>query len=199
MKKEESIISSTNVSIDKNEMENEKSEKFHKKPWIILICSDLGFISEKPEKITASILNDFISNVKPKIFGKIEDGLPYGIEPFSIQYDISDIKDLSPSSFSDKIPCIRQLKNVLEILSDFTKKRINLNEGFQKISSLSLPESIEKKLKNIFISKESYIGYEYKKTNNSSSSKIDYILSMVDINENNQKKTNKWINFGFYF
>ncbi|MCX7727742.1 MAG: hypothetical protein N2053_12950, partial [Chitinispirillaceae bacterium] len=61
--KDESQISSFNVSVHSSEKSG-TSEAFSKKdrlsPWVVLICFDGGFSSEKPERITAASFSQFL-------------------------------------------------------------------------------------------------------------------------------------------
>ncbi|MBN1307492.1 MAG: type VI secretion system contractile sheath small subunit [Chitinispirillaceae bacterium] len=177
MNKDESPIHSMNVRLGTSAVASSASSLPQLQPWVILVCSDLGFISGKPCSITAATLNEVMSANEVTISGTVEAGLPADIAPFYIEHRIGDLKDLSPAALPDRLPALQQLKNVSTLLDDIVRKRIAPAEGFKRIASVSsLPQSVVRQLGTIVKG-----GGPASTGPAASSSKIDSILSMMEV------------------
>jgi hypothetical protein len=184
MNDKESPIHSTSVLLGTSDRAidtPENSENGPQKtlqPWVMLICSDLGFISKTPQKISAATLNDLFKNNSVLISGTVASGLPEDIAPFYIEYPVGDIKDFSPSVFSEKLPLLKKLKNAAAILDAIFQKKIPASDGLRQITLMDLPQTIVRQLGTIAISGDD-VHRTYRQP--SQTSKVDSILSMMDV------------------
>ncbi|MBN1576320.1 MAG: hypothetical protein JW913_07210 [Chitinispirillaceae bacterium] len=180
MNKDESPIQSMNASLGTPASVSSASSPPQLQPWAILVCSDLGFVSDRPCRVTAATLNEFISTNKVTISGTVESGLPADIAPFYIEHRINDLKDLSPGSLPDRLPYLQRLKNASTLLDDIARRRIAPTEGFRRIASISsLPQSVVRQLGTIV--PKGGGSDPAPKAPAGSSSKIDSILSMMEV------------------
>ncbi len=179
MNKDESPIHSMKVSLGTPQAAPSASSQ-QQQPWVVLICSDLGFVSKGPQRVSAATLNEFLTATEVTINGTVEVGLPADIAPFYIEYCIQDVKDLSPSSLPDKLPYLQRLKSASKLLDDISRKRIASSEGFRQIASMQLPQSIVRILGTVVPAGGNSTGTT---PHTPSSSKIDSILSMIDVED----------------
>lgn len=177
MNKDESAIRSTSVNIGTRPSGDGAPVSEQTKPWIIMICADLGFTSEQPCRVTAASLNEVLATNDVMIRGTVEKGLPREIAPFHIEYPVKDIKDLSASALVEKLPILIQLKTVAAHLEDISAGRVPADEGLKKIAGMPLPQSIMQLVGKIGAARKSGPATQQP----TDSSQVDSILSMVNI------------------
>jgi predicted component of type VI protein secretion system len=177
MNKDESVIRSTSVNLGARPSGNGAPVSEQTKPWIVMVCADLGFTSEQPCRITAASLNEVLSTSDVSISGTVKNGLPDEIAPFHIEYPIKDSKDLSVSALAEKLPMLTQLKTVGAHLEDISAGRVPAAGGLKKIAAMPLPQSIMQLVGKIGTTRKS--GPALQQTTDSSN--VDSILSMVNI------------------
>jgi hypothetical protein len=181
MDNEKSPIHSMNVSLGTPQTVPASAVSSNQ-PWVILVCSDLGFTSHRPQKISSATLNELLTSTEIIISGTVEKGLPDEIAPFHIEYPIDSLKDFSPSSIAEKLPYLQDLKKAAEVLNAISAKKIAPSDGLKKIAAMTLPPSVVSLLGTI-----GPVSAGGVKTKGHSSpqapKKIDSILSMMDIEE----------------
>ena len=184
MNNDESIIRSTNVNIGARSSGSGAPVSQQTKPWIVLVCADLGFTAEKPCRVTAASLNEFISTSAVVLTGTVEKGLPSEIAPFHVEYPVKDIKDLSPTAIAEKLPILTQLKTVASLLEDISRERLAAADGLKKIAAMPLPQSIMQLVGKIGVVQNT----QPRQQSAASGSNVDAILSMVNIDSSTDEK-----------
>jgi predicted component of type VI protein secretion system len=131
--KAKSRILSSNITMSSSE--NSTPYGLQKKtiPWNILICSDLGYKSKKPEAITASILNDFIESKNIIFRGNIKDVSENG-EVF-IEYPIKSIKNFSSEKIIHKVLYTHELQHLCNTLQEVLEGTIDKQKAIDTIIS----------------------------------------------------------------
>lgn len=185
MNNDESIIQKTNIDMGVQSSGHGASVSEQTKPWIVMVCADLGFVGEKPIRVTAASLNEVISTGSVMLNGAVEKGLPAEIAPFHIEYPVNDIKDLSLTAISGKLPLLMQLRTVASLLDDISRKRIAVADGLRKIAAMPLPQSILQLVGKIGMVQNTPLPRQ----SAAESSKVDSILSMVDIGSPSEKES----------
>jgi hypothetical protein len=179
MNKDESPIHSTNVSLGAPGNTAGAQTRSTLQPWDILICSDLGFVAARPEPVTAATLNELIVSKNVTISGTVSEKLPPEIQPFHIEYTISDIKDLTPMSIAERLPYLQNLRVASLLLDDIARNRVPAADGFRRLSSMQLPQPIVRMLGTIIPADTASAA----RTPPATASRIDSILSMIDAPE----------------
>ncbi|MBN1759799.1 MAG: hypothetical protein JW863_15840 [Chitinispirillaceae bacterium] len=149
MNENESPIHSINVGLGTSGAVVPAGEKNGQHPWVVLICSDLGCTTTTAQRIGAATLNEFLSTNQVIISGNVTTDLPEDIEPFHIEYRVTDVKDFSRAAMAEKLPLLQQLKDASGILDAVSRKKITAAEGFRQVTSMNLPQSIIRLLGDI--------------------------------------------------
>ena len=174
MDTEKSPIHSMNVNVGTFNSASSASSVNTNHPWIVLVCADLGFTSHKPERISSATINELLSTTEIVITGTVDKDLPDGIAPFHIEYPLTDLKDLSPSSVTKRLSYLKHFRRAYEVLEDISEKKVPVGNALQDLSAMPLPSSI--------IGKLGLIG-TVPPASTASPKAIDSILSMVDIGD----------------
>jgi len=130
--KEKSQIVSSNISMSSSE--SSSFSGFQKKtiPWNILICSDLGFTSELPEVINASILNEFIESKNINFTGNVKD-VSENRDVF-LEYSITSIKDFSSEKITHKVVYTSELQYLCNILQEVLDGTVEKEKAINTIN-----------------------------------------------------------------
>jgi hypothetical protein len=179
MNDKESPIYSMNVSFGTPQSSKNGRPEEPLQPWIVLVCSDLGFLSQMPQRISAATLSEFFENNSIIISGTVQTGLPSDIAPFYVEYPAGDIKDFTASAIGEKLPLLKKLKNASALLDALAGNRIHPSEGLRRIAAMELPQSIVRQLGAIAVSDTGPDTELHRQP--VQSSKVDSILSMMDI------------------
>ncbi len=134
-----SPIVSTAVSMNagREKKESPEQEKAYKKvslPWHILICSDLGYVSEAPGQIRAASLNEFLDSQEVVLQGTIESSLAG--KPVFVEYPVRDFKDFSSPQVSKNLPITADLRQLSSLLEDILAGTISREQGIEAVYAL---------------------------------------------------------------
>ena len=177
MNENESPIHAISVGLGTSTSTTPAGEKKERHPWVVLVCSDLGCTTTAPQRMSAATLNEFLSTNQVIVSGNVLSELPGDIEPFHIDYRITDVKDFSPAAMAEKLPLLQELRKASGILDGISRKRITAVEGFNQITSMQLPQSIVRLLGEVRPSPDRTTT----PSPGGSSSRVDSILSMMDV------------------
>jgi hypothetical protein len=181
MQKDESTIKSASVSLGSNV--SAKSNPLEKnRPRGILICGDFGFYSAEPTIISSSTIQEFIDVAKPKIALSVTNNLPSLVDSFFAEWEIRSFNDFSPETISSKIPLLKEIITSKQILEKIIYQKQSAQNGYEQIDTLQIPG----KLKEAILSS---LGQAAPAKN----AKIDSILSMLDVEPEQEKVTDQFI------
>jgi hypothetical protein len=180
MNDNESPLHSMNVSLGTKVLPSAPSSA-RQKPWVVMICSDLGFSAERPQRFTAAALNELLSTHTVVIEGTVETGLPADVAPFHVEYRVTDVKDFSVASLAEKLPLLQNLKRASSLLDDISRKRSTASEGFKEIAMMNLPQSIVQLLGAIMPKGGTAAADAVRSRTAAATAEIDSILSMMDV------------------
>lgn len=180
MKNESSPILTANVTLGSAVSKRKASR--HLRPWTILVCADLGFVSERPQPITAAGLRELLRSAQPSVSGVVDRELPAGIPPFHISHSITDLDDFSQPRLIERLPYLEHIRGCAAILDDVSRKKITPGRGMELISESKISWPVIQLLKNIVNSDMDKSGHDtFAAPQKAPKSKIDSILSMVDV------------------
>jgi hypothetical protein len=175
-KKKESIIQSTGVSMGNMVPASEKVAPAL--PWIILVCSDLGYTSAQPDRVTAADWNEFMLSRRIALHGNFE--LEMGGQPLFAEYQISSIKDFSIDQVNTRLSQSRDLSvlhDILEKVLDGSKDRD------QALVSLRPLRDASDMHREAFTLMDGAKPAEPPKTSSKASAKVERILSVMDLGD----------------
>jgi len=181
MDQNNSPIRSTSINLG-HAVERPTTKSIPIRPWVILICSDLGFTSNKPEQVTAASWNDFLQTVKPSIAGVVRR-VPSDVEPFFVEIPITSLKDLSVDSIVRNSRPFTSMASVLTILKNVIDGKTELSAAVDAVQLLNLPPAIKSQALSALETRSSG---KNKSTPVQSASKIDCILSNLDLGGGDQ-------------
>ena len=179
MNDNESPIHSVSVGLGTSGATAPARASTEKHPWVLLVCSDLGCTTNGAQLISAATFNEFLSTNRVIVSGNVTSDLPDDIEPFHVEYRITDVKDFSPATLAGKLPLLQQLERVSALLDAVFRKKMTTTEGFRQITAMNLPQSIVRLLGGIRPASDRAAASEA----SAPSSKVDSILSMMDVGD----------------
>ncbi|MFP4012498.1 MAG: hypothetical protein ACLFVQ_00290 [Chitinispirillaceae bacterium] len=115
-------------------------------PWTILICADLGYISEAPEEITTENWDLFLKTHRIRIQERIDSFLPQSASPFTTDYEISSLKDFSSDRCCKKLPVLGPIIRTKEALMRYIEGLQDLSATVQTISQNNLPQPLKNRI-----------------------------------------------------
>lgn len=180
MNKKKSQIDSFNVSLGPSSPI--KSKPTQLEPWNILVCSDLGFVSKKPQQVRIAEWNEFMAAQGIVLSGSVSNMLSNSGKPVFIEYPVKTMKDFSAESIVANIPAfaawsqacfaLQQLLDgktgLADVLSMIGKAGLTAEEA-ERIAAMLAPAQGGRPQKPIDVPKTKPKG-----------SSVDRILSMVD-------------------
>lgn len=189
MNEKESPIQSISVGLGTSGAAAPAGSSTEGQPWVILVCSDLGCTTGGAERISAATLNEFLSTNSVVISGPVTTGLPDDIEPFHIEYRVTDIKDFSPAVLAEKLPLLGQLRSAAVHLDAISRKKVAAADGFAQLTAMNLPQSIIRQLGTL---RPKLAGGTVPAGGGTATvpSKVDSILSMIDVGDPDASEEN---------
>ncbi len=189
MNEKESSIQSISVGLGTSGSAVPAGSSGEQQPWVVLVCSDLGCTTDGAERISAAILNDFLSTNSVVISGPVQTGLPEDIEPFHIEYRVTDIKDFSLGALAEKLPLLGQLRSAAVLLDDISRKKVAAADGFAQLTAMNLPQSVIRQLGTL---RPKLAGGTVPAGGGTPTapSKVDSILSMIDVGDPDASEEN---------
>jgi predicted component of type VI protein secretion system len=189
MAQEDSLIQTSNVSIGAHLQKSTSSEPKDVKPWILLVCGDFGFASQQPQFISSGTIQDFLKGCNVELRGRVEQGLPDLIEPFTVSSQITSLSDFSEELILQKCPTLKSLMDAKGIVDSVAKQQLSSDDAKAKISALELPLPLKQQL-HIALTAE----VKPQSTSQSSGSFADSIMSMIDTGTPNASPLENLIN-----
>ncbi len=184
MENEKSTVRSVSVNLGTTHVSPFSADSVSRRPWVLLICSDLGFRSERPERISAATLREKIAAENVTLCGTVDQGLPDDIAPFHVEYRIHDLRDFSVASLRDRIPILRKLGEASLVLERISERKTDPGEGFRLIAGMQPPPSVMRHLAACLP------GGSAPPPAGPSASAIDSILSMMDVGQRSGETEN---------
>lgn len=146
-------------------------------PWTILICADLGFVSEAPEEITTENWDVFLKTHRIRIQERIDSFLPQNANPFTTDYEISSLNDFSSERCCKKLPVLGPIIRTKETLIRYMEGLQDLSTTVQTISRNNLPRP----LKNRILKAVELDTTSSDKKSSRNPDRIDAILAHIDL------------------
>jgi predicted component of type VI protein secretion system len=180
LKKEKSQIDSFSVSLGPSSPI--KSKPIQLEPWNILVCSDLGFVSKKPQQARIAEWNEFMASSGIVLSGSVGDMLADSGKPVFIEYPVKTMKDFSAESIVDNVPAFAAWSRVCNELQQMLDGKISLQEAASAAVKSALPAQEASKITGMLAPAKSGrqqkpVDVPRKKPKGTS---VDRILSMVD-------------------
>ena len=143
MPRKKSIIESAGVSMGHAVAgASAKAVSSQSAPWNILVCTDLGFCTESPEKLTAAGFTEFMLGHPAEISGAIE----CSGTSFYLEYRATSLEDYSAKAIQRRVPQISALAAALEAVDAFSAGTISRDALIAALSAAQAPEALLRKL-----------------------------------------------------
>jgi len=111
-------------------------------PWNILVCTDLGFCTESPVKLTAAGFPEFMLGHPAEINGPIEcDGIS-----FYLEYRAASLEDYSSKAIQRRVPQISALVAAAAAVDAFSAGTISRDALIAALSAAQTPGALIKRL-----------------------------------------------------
>ena len=179
MNEEKSPIQSFGVSLGSAPIPSLTAKPLE--PWNVLICSDLGFKSSKPEALRISDWNEFMASKKIVLSGNVENVLEKVGTAFFVEYPLNSLKDISAENMLEKIKPVSGYYRAYCALRKLLAGTNDEAEALSVIESSNMPTA-EKSIIRPMLGK-SQPAAAHKPRENAPRSGINSILSMVDFGE----------------
>ena len=140
--------------------------------WNILVCSDLGFSSDKPRRISIAEWNEYMASCKIVVSGTIELNI-FNEKPSYLEYAVSSMKDFSPEAMKTAINPAGA--RALDVLSQLLNGKIAVKEAAAALEAAALPANEKRRVMALLY--PAGAGPKKPKT----TSPLSTVLSMVDI------------------
>jgi predicted component of type VI protein secretion system len=181
LKKEKSQIDSFNVSLGPSSPIKSKTTQLE--PWNILVCSDLGFVSKKPQQVRIAEWNEFVGAQGIVLSGSVNSMLFNSGKPLFIEYPVKTMKDFSAESVLANVPAFAAWSRTCSALQQLLDGKTSREEAVSMIGKASLPAEEYSRIMRLL---ETHTGKKPEKPAASPASKpavssVDKILSMVDV------------------
>jgi hypothetical protein len=137
MDKKKSPIDSFNVSLGPSSPI--KSKTMQLEPWNILICSDLGFVSKKPQQVRIAEWNEFMASQNIVLSGSVSNMLSNNGKPVFIEYPVKTMKDFSAESIVANVPAFAVWSRACFALQQLLDGKTSLRDALAMIGKAGLP------------------------------------------------------------
>jgi predicted component of type VI protein secretion system len=175
MAQEESLIQTSSVNIGANLQKSTSSQPKDVKPWVFLVCGDFGYTDQQPRFISSGTIQDFLKSCNVEIKGRVEQGLPEFIEPFTVSTQVASLSDFSEELILQKCQTIKSLMDAKAIVDSVVKQQMSSSDATAKIRALELAPPLKQQI-TIALSAE----VKPQSAPQSSGSFADSIMSMLD-------------------
>ena len=174
MNEEKSAIDSFSVSLGPSSKGAPIPRGKQLEAWNILVCSDLGFSSEKPRRISIAEWNEYMASCTIVLSGTIEPNAS-NEKPLYLEYAVSSMKDFSAEAMKTAInPAGKAL--TLEVLTQLLNGKIAVKEAIAALEAGALPDDEKRRVMALL-----YPAGAGQKKPKTSSGPLSTVLSMVDI------------------
>jgi predicted component of type VI protein secretion system len=175
MSQEESLIQTSSVSLGANLQKSTTSQPKDVRPWVFLVCGDFGYTGLQPQFISSGTIQDFLKSCNVEIKGRVEEGLPEFIEPFTVSTQITSLSDFSEELILQKCQTMKSLMDAKTIVDNVAKQLLSSSDATAKIRSLEIASPLKQQI-TIALSAE----LKPQSTLQNSGSFADSIMSMID-------------------
>ncbi len=176
MEKQKSPIESFNVSLGSSPASRPVAQ--HLERWNILVCSDLGFASTKPQQARIAEWNEFMRSQNIVLSGTVQNTLTTAGKPLYVEYPLQSMKDFSASSVEKTIPQLAVFATVLSALQQLLDGKIGCADALATISRAGLPAEEERRILGMLV--PAPVAPKQRSQAKPTGSSVDRILSMVD-------------------
>jgi predicted component of type VI protein secretion system len=146
MAQEESLIQTSSVSLGAHLQKSTTSQPKEVKPWILLVCGDFGYLGQQPQFISSGTIQDFLKSCNVEIKGRVEQGLPEFIEPFTVSTQIASLSDFSEELILQKCQTIKTLMDAKAIVDSVAKQQLSSSDATAKIRVLELVPTLKQQI-----------------------------------------------------
>ncbi len=175
MSQEESLIQTSSVSLGAHLQNSTSSRPKDIKPWVLLVCGDFGYVSQQPQFISSGTIQDFLKSCNVAIKGRVDQGLPEFIEPFTVLSNIAALSDFSEELILQNCQTTKSLIDAMAIVDSVAKQQMSSSDAAAKIRVLELAPPLKQQIV-IALSAE----VKPQSTPQNSGSFADSIMSMID-------------------
>jgi hypothetical protein len=119
-----------------------KAVSLQSEPWNILVCTDLGFCTESPEKLTAAGFTEFMLGHPSEISGAIE----CSGTSFYLEYRATSLEDYSAKTVQRSVPQISVLVAGQEAVDAFSAGAISRDALIAALSTAQAPGALIRRL-----------------------------------------------------
>ncbi len=149
----------------------------HVEPWNILVCSDLGFASTKPQQARIAEWNEFMRSQNIVFSGTVENTLTAAGKPLYVEYPLQSMKDFSSGTVEKTVPELASFSSVLVALQRLLEGKTGCADAASMVKGAGLPVEEERRVLGMLGPAPG--APKPKPQEKSSDSPIDRILSMV--------------------
>jgi|WetSurMetagenome_2_1015567.scaffolds.fasta_scaffold00046_27 hypothetical protein len=147
--------------------------------WNILVCSDLGFASKKPQQVRISDWDEFIRSQGVMLSGAVPDMLAREDKPLYVELPVKSMKSFLSESIIENIPLAKAFAAVLSLLRDVRHGKASGAEAAAVVEKSPLPWEEKQRISSILGPSTKSVRSKQSAPNAAGSS-VDRILSMVD-------------------
>jgi hypothetical protein len=176
MAQDKSQIDSFDVSLGTAHSESTPQKQLEK--WNILVCSDLGYVSQKPVQVRIPEWNEFMASQNIVLSGTIKEGLPEAKKPLYVEIPVKSMKDLSTESIAANARPFAAFSRTVFALQQLLDGKTNTTDAMAMIQKAGLPQAEEARAIKLFARRPA--APHAKPAARPQKSSVDNILSMVD-------------------
>jgi hypothetical protein len=173
---EKSAIDSFAVSLGSSAKPTSSSSK-RREPWNILVCSDLGYRSQKARSVAIAEWNDYMASCAIVLSGTAPSSPGGGEKPIYLEHTIAAMKDFSPEALKAD-GAFAGLSRMLEALTKLLDGKMNPEEA--RLAIEAAPAATEEKAQALALFNRNGTNTTPPPQSPVKSRAIDAILSMVD-------------------
>jgi hypothetical protein len=177
MTKKKSRIDSFDVSLGTRPGKRPAAGRLEK--WNILVCSDLGFVSQKPLSVRISEWNEFMAAQAVCVSGTVENKLSKDASPLFVEYRVGSMKDFSSESIMQRLSPLSAYAMTVFVLQRLLDGGTSRVDAIAAISKARLPRQEEERVAALLEERPS--GKPPAAAQRSAGPSVDRILSMIDV------------------
>jgi hypothetical protein len=133
---EKSQIDSFNVSLGSLSGSQPASRQLER--WNILVCSDLGFVSKKPQPVRISGWNEFMESQNVVLSGAVENKASGEDKPLFFEYSVRSLTDFSVESIMANAMPLSAMHRVCYALEQFVNGKTSREDAVSMIGKAGL-------------------------------------------------------------
>jgi hypothetical protein len=145
--------------------------------WNILVCSDLGFASQKPQQVRIAEWNEFLQSQQVVVSGTVPDTLTAGDKPLYVEYPVRSAKDFSIDSVEQNVPQLAAFSKALFAIRQLLDGKTGQADAAAMIARAELPAHEKQMVMSMLGSAPPAARRKEQKT--AGGTPVDRILSMV--------------------